>query len=79
VATDIPGNRELLSDGKNAWVVPAENAQALAGAILNAKSNPERGREFSQQARADVLHHGIGPVAAQYSSLYQNLDSSQQS
>jgi glycosyltransferase involved in cell wall biosynthesis len=73
VATDIPGNLELLRDGENAWLCPMENPKALAEAILQAKQNPEMCQEFSRQAQSAVLAFGIEVVAAQHEKLYQDL------
>ena len=73
VATDIPGNRELLRDGDNAWLIPVENPRALAAAVLAARGNIELGRRYAHQAGLDVLDFGITQVAAQYGHLYQEL------
>jgi glycosyltransferase involved in cell wall biosynthesis len=73
VATDIPGNRELLRDGENARLMRVEDAAALAEAIQDARSNPELGRVYSSQARRDVQEFGIEQVARQHEQLYWEL------
>ena len=73
VATDIPGNRELLHSGENAWFIPAEDAPALTAAVLNAQRNPELGRRYARQAQLDVQAFGIDQVAARHMQLYQQL------
>jgi glycosyltransferase involved in cell wall biosynthesis len=73
VATDIPGNRELLRDGENAWLVAAENAEALAAGITTALKKPEIGRTFARQAQRDVQAFSIETVAARHGQLYQDL------
>jgi glycosyltransferase involved in cell wall biosynthesis len=73
VATDIPGNRELLRHGENAWLVNAQEAAALAEALLQAKQNPVKMQEFARRAKADVPAYGIEAVAARHKQLYQDL------
>ena len=73
VATDIPGNRELLRSDENAWFIPAEDAPALTAAVLNAQRNPELGRRYAWQAQNDVQAFGIDQVAARHMQLYQQL------
>jgi glycosyltransferase involved in cell wall biosynthesis len=73
VATDIPGNRELLRDGENAWLVPTENAMALAVGLRKALQSPDVCREFAHQAQADVQKFGIEAVATQHEMLYLDL------
>lgn len=53
ITTDIPGCREAVVDGKNGYVVPPHNAEALAGAMRKYLSLDERGRKsFSQASRS---------------------------
>jgi glycosyltransferase involved in cell wall biosynthesis len=73
VATDIPGNRELLRNGENAWFIPAEDAPALTATVLNAQRNPELGHRYARQAQNDVKAFGIDQVAARHMQLYQQL------
>lgn len=73
VATDIPGNRELLRDGENAWLVPTEDAQTLAMALKKTVRNPDLIHELAKQARMDVHAFGIEAVAAQHELLYQDV------
>ena len=39
IVTDIPSNREWISDGKNGFLVPTDEAQIFASKILNAIRN----------------------------------------
>jgi len=73
VATDIPGNRELLRDGENAWLVPVEDPRALAMALLAALHSPDLSRDYARQARIDVQAFGIEAVAARHELLYQEV------
>jgi glycosyltransferase involved in cell wall biosynthesis len=73
VATDIPGNRALLREGENAWLVRVEDAAAMAEAIQDARRNPALGQTHSSQAKRDVQKFGIEQVARQYEKLYLDL------
>ncbi len=71
VATDIPGNRELLQEGKSAWFVPAEDPAALAQGLVTAYKNPACNDEFSRNARERVNLFQIGRIAKIHGKLYQ--------
>ena len=73
VATDIPGNRELLREGENARLVRVEDAGALAKAIMDIRMNPALVRRYSDQAQKDVQEFGIERVARQHEQLYREL------
>lgn len=63
LVSDIPGNREWVTPGRQGWLFPADDAQALAEAILGAVKNraglDEMGRQARQTAeqRADWAHN----------------------
>ncbi len=74
VTTDVPGCREVVSDGSNGLLVEARNADALAGALEKLLADPGlrlqmglRGREralneFAQEKIVDqvlALYHGM--------------------
>ncbi|WP_368646616.1 glycosyltransferase family 4 protein [Castellaniella ginsengisoli] len=42
ITTDVPGCRETVQDGLNGYLVPARDADALAGAMLRFVEDPER-------------------------------------
>lgn len=71
IATDIPGNRELLQADQSAWSVPAEDTEALAQAIRGAYQNPDQAKEFAKQARRNIDAFGIDEVARRHELLYQ--------
>ena len=73
VATDIPGNRELLTAGMSAWMVPAEDTGRLAEAMLYAQEHPEQARAFAQAARQEVEKVRIERIAEQHAALYMAM------
>ena len=54
VATDVPGCREIARQGINALLVPAQDAEALAGAIGHLAGDSEMRRRFGAAGRAIV-------------------------
>ncbi|HET8945732.1 MAG TPA: glycosyltransferase [Candidatus Polarisedimenticolia bacterium] len=54
VATDIGGNREVVDHGRTGFIVPARDPDALARALMDLLSNPERIRSMGEAAGASV-------------------------
>lgn len=52
LVSDIPGNKEWVTEGKNGWLFPDGDAQALAAKILQAMDQHERLPEMGRAARA---------------------------
>ncbi len=55
VTTNVPGCREVVTDGVDGLIVPVRDALALANAIRRLHENPERARQLGQAARARAL------------------------
>jgi glycosyltransferase involved in cell wall biosynthesis len=74
LATDIPGNRELIEPGVNGWMVPSHNAPVLAREILNIYYLPEVKRQtLTDQALIVAQLYSIDAVAVQYQLIYHEL------
>ncbi|MEQ8820215.1 MAG: glycosyltransferase family 4 protein [Sumerlaeia bacterium] len=54
VATDVGGVRESVRDGETGRLVPAENPAALAEAILDQLSHPNRAKDWARAGKALV-------------------------
>jgi len=54
VATALGGTPELVEPGINGWLVPANDAEALAGALREAVSDPEHAAILGRHARSRV-------------------------
>jgi glycosyltransferase involved in cell wall biosynthesis len=52
VATDLPVFRELLTDRENALLVPAQDADALAAALLELTGDPQLRERLAERVRA---------------------------
>ncbi|MFC4639419.1 glycosyltransferase family 4 protein [Deinococcus hohokamensis] len=69
VTTPIPAQAELVRDGVDGLLVPAQPA-LLAQALLALAAHPDRARQFGASARQRVLdHHTHDSSAAQLASL----------
>ncbi|MEN1925805.1 glycosyltransferase family 4 protein [Luteimonas qiangzhengi] len=55
VTTDVPGCREVVTDGIDGLLVPVRDAEALAGAIARLQDDPELAARLGQAARAKAL------------------------
>jgi glycosyltransferase involved in cell wall biosynthesis len=56
-ATDVDGTRELIKQGEHGWLVPPENAVALASAIKEALADPVEARRRGVLAQRRVAEH----------------------
>lgn len=55
VTTDVPGCREVVSDGVDGLLVPVRDAAALAAAIARLHDDPELAARLGKAARAKAL------------------------
>lgn len=73
VATRVSGSVELVRDGETGWLVPPEDSRALARAIIEALSQPERGRATVAAAQPLLARYDIRHAAAEHAALYRRL------
>jgi glycosyltransferase involved in cell wall biosynthesis len=62
VATDVGGTADVVQDGETGWLVPPEDPQALADAIVSALSQPEE-RARRAQAGRELVARGYSMEA----------------
>ena len=55
VTTDVPGCRQVVTDGVDGLLVPARDADALAQGIARLQDDPELATRLGQAARAKAL------------------------
>lgn len=71
IASDIPGNRELVDDGETGWLFPAKDACKLATAIQYTLEHPDETQRVVQRAAHKVKRFALSTVAPQYLRLFQ--------
>ena len=74
VVSDIPGNREVVQDGKTGMIVPVGNVSALAEAILKFHRSPDFRRSCGAAARSRIeKYFSINSVACRTEKLYAGM------
>jgi mannose/cellobiose epimerase-like protein (N-acyl-D-glucosamine 2-epimerase family)/glycosyltransferase involved in cell wall biosynthesis len=74
VATDVPGCRDIARPGINGFLVPLDDAEALADAIDRLAGDPELRRRFGRASRHLVEQHfSSSLVGADLVKLYRRL------
>jgi len=74
IATAVGGNLDAIADGHSGLLVPPQDPAALAGAILNLATHPQRRREFGHAARERTLGlFSQDACVARYERLYRGI------
>jgi len=74
VATDVPGCRDIARPGVNAFLVPLDDAEALADAIDRLAGDPELRRRFGRASRHLVEQYfSSSLIGADLVKLYRRL------
>lgn len=74
VATDIPGNRDLVQDGREALLVPPANPDALTAGITRILSQPSLAAHLAQGARRRAENEfSLDQCLREHERLFQSL------
>lgn len=74
VTTDMPGCREVVTDGENGLLTPARNSPALAAVLRTLIEDPPLRQRMGQRGRALAEQHfGVDQVVAQTLDLYRAM------
>ena len=74
VGTDAPGLGSAIEDGVTGLVVPEEDSESLAGALIRLIDDRDEARAIGRRARAAALRNSsIGACADQYERLYERF------
>jgi glycosyltransferase involved in cell wall biosynthesis len=75
VATDVGGNKEIVLDGENGFLVPSQNSDALANTMVRLMelSVAER-KTMGARGRAYVCeHYGLARIVDTWETIYREL------
>jgi glycosyltransferase involved in cell wall biosynthesis len=76
VGTTVGGTPELVLDGETGRLVPPADAAALAAAVLDLLSDPERARALARRGQALVLaQHSMDAAMARTLAVYDAVKS----
>ncbi len=74
VTTDVPGCREVVSDGVNGWLVPPRDAAALADALRAALTRDDLRTRYASAGRQRVeREHAIGAIISATLAVYDEI------
>ncbi len=71
VATDADGLVDILSDGRDALIVPKRDSDALAAAVLELLDDPDRCGALSRGARKTGARYDINAFVRKMEQLYE--------
>lgn len=76
IATRVEGTQELVQPGRTGWLVPVDDAAALAGALREALDNPAYAAQLGRESQRIVSSEfTITTMVAAYDRLYRELTS----
>jgi glycosyltransferase involved in cell wall biosynthesis len=70
VATDIPGNRDIILHGQNGALTPLGNPSAFRQALLNITGNPDMYRRMSEASRRLAEKYSWETASSEFERLY---------
>lgn len=74
VTTDVPGCREVVTDGEDGLLVPVRDAHALAASIARLQDDPELAKSLGRAARAKACEQfDEKQVIARTLAIYRKL------
>jgi len=73
VATRVGGVPELLADGEAGWLVPPADSAALAHAVGNLLTDPQRGRSLAEAGRLRVARYSAQAMVESLGRLYREV------
>jgi sugar transferase (PEP-CTERM/EpsH1 system associated) len=71
IATGVGGNAELVTHGRNGEIVPPDDVEALAQALLRLAADPARAAAMGREGRAEVERRfSLQAMVEAYQGLY---------
>lgn len=73
VASDITGYRTVMTDGREGFLVPPRDPEAIARAIIKLLKEPELARQMGENGRRHAQEFSWANIALQVERFYQEL------
>jgi len=74
VTTDIPGNREILKDGSDSFLVEVKDYHKMAKRIITLLDNEDIKKKFKEQAFSSAKElFDIDKMVKEYEGIYENF------
>jgi len=73
VATDIPGTRDVVHDGRHGRLVPPDDPAAFRQALLDVTGDPARYAELAAAARRTAAQYSWTAVGETFEQLYSSI------
>ena len=67
------GPREIVRDGENGILVPAEDVQALGQALVTLQSDPDRREALAQRARSSLSRFDREQIVSHWERLFESV------
>jgi phosphatidylinositol alpha-mannosyltransferase len=73
VASDIPGYRTILEDGKQGYLAPPRDYEAIAQSIVKILRDPQLAKKMGEEGRKKALKYSWENIAQQVEAYYEEL------
>ncbi|OXT09511.1 glycosyltransferase family 1 protein [Thermoanaerobacterium thermosaccharolyticum] len=73
VATDVRGNRDLVKDGTNGYLVPLDDVNATVDALQNLIESEDLRKKMGDEGRKIIQDYSIDKVLKEMDEIYRRL------
>src|SRR5207249_11061138 len=73
IACRAPGPAAIVADGRTGWLIPPDDEDALAAALVSAARDQEERRARGRRAQAESRRYGWAEIPRRFASLYEAL------
>jgi len=73
VVASVPGGEDIIENNVDGLLVPVEDSDAYAAAVISVLKNDELRKQIESNARRNIEKFDISKIALQYINLYRQL------
>ena len=73
VATDVRGNRDLVTDGLNGFLVDSDDHSSFAKAVYELAKSPKLRTDYGQESLRLIQRFSLDAVISQMGDVYTNV------